>query len=393
MGTVLPAARRFDTIGHGYGLFAGALAITAVVALVAAEIVTCGLVTIFVVGAGVAMIGAGAQTKLELDDIPTGKLITGSGDVFINKRPAVRMYDLGVCMGMVLHPAPIAPSVVVEGAERVIANGKPLARSTMHLICGARIGVASPDVFVGGPTAQAFPGVQFLFADNIIMLLPFLGIALEAGVLAAIGAILQMTILNELVLKDIHDWLDRRYGVGTGDIVFGTILLGAGALGIRGGRPGRDIALDEKILLGRQKTPNSPGTSPIGDQRVLVGGHSPEILNNPNFRVLSEATNVDGTVTAKFQKVLQPASPGPPPVAEVLSKPKTSTLAPSNWSNADILRAGDQVAGTPPVMTRTGDGATLHRGTIDGIQWEVIRDATGQVTSSYPTGGNPTTTF
>jgi hypothetical protein len=142
--------------------------------------------------------------------------------------------------------------------------------------------------------------------------------------------------------------------------------------------------IDNKILFGEQKG-TTPGTA---DFRTIRGGHSPRILTDPNYQILSQTNNPDGTIVAKFQKLV---SPGPP---QVWSKTKTSTLAPSGWTDNDMLRAGDQVAKTPPVLPpRTSDGATLHRDTINGVQWEVIKDASGNVTSSYPTGGTPSTSF
>ncbi|MGL5941712.1 MAG: EndoU domain-containing protein [Waterburya sp.] len=141
--------------------------------------------------------------------------------------------------------------------------------------------------------------------------------------------------------------------------------------------------IDNKILLGEQKG-TTPGTA---DFRTIRGAHSPKILTDPNYQIISQTPNSDGTIVAKFKKLI---SPGPP--AE-WSKTKTSTLAPSSWSDSDILRAGDQIAKEPPIISRISDRATLHRGTVNSVQWEVIKDASGKVTSSYPTGGNPTINF
>ena len=147
--------------------------------------------------------------------------------------------------------------------------------------------------------------------------------------------------------------------------------------------------LDSKILHGRTAAPVVPGVAPTGEARRIIGAHSPEILGDPvNFNILSQTTNPDGTITAKFTKLV---SPGPPPV---YSKPKTSTLAPPGWTSGKILAAGDRVAATPavrgPRIWGTADGATLHIGTVNGVEWAVIKDASGRVTSSFPTGGQPT---
>ncbi len=153
-------------------------------------------------------------------------------------------------------------------------------------------------------------------------------------------------------------------------------------------------AINVKILYGEQPKPHAPGTTPIGQEREIIGAHSPRILTDPNFKVHSQTMNPDGTTSVRFRKILQKASPGPPPVAEVLSKTKFSNLAPSSWSDVDIIRAGKKVAKTPPVLgPRATDGATLHRDIVNGVQWEVIKNSSKRITSSFPTGGTPMTNF
>ena len=146
--------------------------------------------------------------------------------------------------------------------------------------------------------------------------------------------------------------------------------------------------IDSKILHGEQPNPHPPGTAPVGNQRRIIGGHSPDILTHPNFQIISQTTNSDGTITAKFRKLLNSGSP------PVWSKPKTSTLAPPGWTQDDILRAGDAIAKEPIHLgPRTSDGATLHIGDVNGVKWVVIKDNTGKVTSSYPSGGSVPTSF
>lgn len=68
---------------------------------------------------------------------------------------------------------------------------------------------------------------------------------------------------------------------------------------------------------------------------------------------------------------------------------KKSSLAPDSWSDDKIIDATNQVACTNPLAIRLQDRATLHRQTIDSVDWVVIKDALGNVISSYPTGGQP----
>ncbi|MGA9770394.1 MAG: DUF4157 domain-containing protein [Blastocatellia bacterium] len=141
--------------------------------------------------------------------------------------------------------------------------------------------------------------------------------------------------------------------------------------------------IDNKILYGEPKATPPPGTPPTGVAREIRGAHSPQILSDPDFNILSKTTNADGTIEVRFNKLL---SKGPPPV---YSKTKSSsTLAPLSWSDNVILEAGDKVAKSSPVRVAP-DGRTLHLQKVDGIEWCVIKDNSGTITSSFPTGGNP----
>jgi hypothetical protein len=138
----------------------------------------------------------------------------------------------------------------------------------------------------------------------------------------------------------------------------------------------------EKILYGeRVPNPNSPG----GLSNKLIGAHSPKIKSRPDFEVEVLCNNSDGTTSVKLVKLFPDGS---------ISKIKKSTLAPDSWSDDKIIDTTNQVARTSPVATSSrGDGSTLHRQIVDGVEWEVIKDSSGNVTSSYPTGGTPTTIF
>ena len=127
----------------------------------------------------------------------------------------------------------------------------------------------------------------------------------------------------------------------------------------------------EKILNGEPK-PKNP--------KEIRGGHSAKIRSDPEYQVQEISKNPDGTSVVKYKKRLSDGS---------MSKPKKSTLAPESWNDEKIIEVTDDVADSPPVATSPG-GSTLHRGTVDGVQWEVIKDSSGEITSSYPTGGNPT---
>ncbi len=152
--------------------------------------------------------------------------------------------------------------------------------------------------------------------------------------------------------------------------------------------------LDSKILRGEPRAPTPPGMAPVGQmQRGIRGVHSASIINDTtNFQVVVLANNADGTIWVKLKKLLYTDPSG----TQTWSTWKRSTLAPASWAERDILAAGDRVAAMPPISgPRTwgsADGAFMHRGMVNGVQWEVIKDATGRVISSYPTGGTPAPT-
>lgn len=125
----------------------------------------------------------------------------------------------------------------------------------------------------------------------------------------------------------------------------------------------------EKILNGHRKNPN---------KNELIGGHSPEITNaNPNYAVEDVLLNEDGTRKVKFTTQFSDGK---------LAKVKTSTLFPGGWSEDKIIASIKNIGDTPSIGVRSRDGATLHRGVIDGVQIEVIKIG-DTVTSGYPTGG------
>ncbi|MDR9855920.1 EndoU domain-containing protein [Paenibacillus sp. VCA1] len=130
--------------------------------------------------------------------------------------------------------------------------------------------------------------------------------------------------------------------------------------------------MKEKILLGQRKDPA---------KNELIGGHSPEITNShPNYAVEDVSINADGTKKVKFTTQFPDGN---------LSKIKTSTLFPESWSDEKIIDSIARIGDTPKIGERIRDGATLHRGIVDGVQVEVIKIG-DDVVSGYPTGGGAT---
>ncbi len=70
------------------------------------------------------------------------------------------------------------------------------------------------------------------------------------------------------------------------------------------------------------------------------------------------------------------------------SKLKKSTIFPETWSDTDIINSINQIGDTEAIGVRMRDQTTLHRGTVNGVQIEVMKIGS-YTTSGYPTGGYP----
>lgn len=129
--------------------------------------------------------------------------------------------------------------------------------------------------------------------------------------------------------------------------------------------------MENKILYGERSNGNK-----------LIGGHSPQINNaNPNYAVEVMSENADGTKMVKFTTQFSDGN---------LAKIKTSTLFPEKWSNQNIIDSIKTVSDTPTIGVR--DNLTLHRGIVNGVEIDVIKEGNNAV-SGYPTGGKLTPGF
>ncbi|WP_145335135.1 WXG100 family type VII secretion target [Paenibacillus xylanexedens] len=125
--------------------------------------------------------------------------------------------------------------------------------------------------------------------------------------------------------------------------------------------------METKILEGQRKVPRN----------ILIGGHSPNINNNNNnYAVEVIRNNADGTKYVLFTKQFEDGN---------ISKLKHSTLFPDWWSEGKIIESIKSVGDTPAISSRLRDRATWHRGKIDGVEIDVIKDG-NNLSSGYPTG-------
>ena len=195
-----------------------------------------------------------------------------------------------------------------------------------------------------------------------------------------VGSIVTQKLLNE---DGEIDW-----GVAIAEAGFSAVTAG---LAWKERRSVRGVGGGGEALKGPGKTNISPemeikileGQRKVKHQNEVIGGHSPNIVNNdnPNFAVEIINTNPDGTVNVKYVKGF--------PDGGVSKIKNNNTLFPNTWSDESIIKGIKTVGDTPPIGFRQRDGATLHRDIINGVQIEVIKVGS-DVTSGYPTGGDST---
>ena len=139
--------------------------------LAALEIGTAGLATPLVIAIGVGVaVGSGALMEASgmndaIDDgaksvanslVPPeikGKIASGSGNVYVNDKPAARAakpgdLDTVACTD---HPG---PQMIADGSGSVYINDQPAARVGDKTTCDGTIAEGSDNVFIGGGTQR-----------------------------------------------------------------------------------------------------------------------------------------------------------------------------------------------------------------------------------------------
>lgn len=125
-----------------------------------------------------------------------------------------------------------------------------------------------------------------------------------------------------------------------------------------------------KILHGRMK----------GHDKV-VGVHFASMLNTSDFRILSQQTNSNGTIDVEFKWWN----------GQVWTKPKSSTLAPRNWTEDDIKNVTNETAHPQQAVLVTSTKFTSYlkivslKGSGD-ILWRVVANDNNNIIASYPLG-------
>ncbi|WCM60001.1 EndoU domain-containing protein [Paenibacillus polymyxa] len=134
----------------------------------------------------------------------------------------------------------------------------------------------------------------------------------------------------------------------------------------------------EQKILGGERIPGKNG---------IRGGHSPNVVNdsNSNYAVEVLRENPDRSKFVQFYHQFPDGT---------LAKLKKSTVFPDSWSDEKIIGSTKKISDTPAVGSRTSDGVTttLHSGTVDGVEIDVIKEGKN-ITAGYPVGGKPTPGF
>lgn len=128
----------------------------------------------------------------------------------------------------------------------------------------------------------------------------------------------------------------------------------------------------EKILWGTLRQPGS---------NALIGGHFRGLISHPDYSteiVGSSAVN-PACLRVKFIKLL-------PGGAVSNIKSPASTLFPRGWSEAQIIKAIEELAANPAsVVMQTSNNSAKMRGQIRGISIEVLVEGPGgKITAGYP---------
>ena len=129
----------------------------------------------------------------------------------------------------------------------------------------------------------------------------------------------------------------------------------------------------EKILYG-VADPNHPGQ--------FMGGHSPRVLKTSHFHVsVFLAPEKNGVIRVNARMLLAGDLRSPE-----FSKYRYVTLAPTGWSDSDIVAAICAAAKDRYLIRLTPPARSLHAARVNGVVWAVIKSTNvgGVVVTAFP---------
>lgn len=265
------AARLDDPIEHSSalgGLLAG-LAVGAAAVLAGVLIVgTGGLAAVAMVGAGAAA-GAGLGQligSLSFACHEAGQIKSGSGNVYINGKPAARAHlDKVACDQHDIK-------VLAQGSSTVYVNGVPAARVGDKSACDGKISSGSANVFIGGETetTDAIDPEVPVVLERAIM-----GLGLAAAFVLASPVVVIAGLVGGIAGGLGGDWLGGRlFGQGSDEqkiMAFSGALLGGG-LGTKGGK-----WFDARYTIESQGLGSNLGNISIKPRAALTAEQTPTL--------------------------------------------------------------------------------------------------------------------
>ncbi|WP_454718786.1 RHS repeat-associated core domain-containing protein [Caulobacter segnis] len=239
MEAALAAARVGDQIEHSNAmlgfLIGAAVGLAVGVALLGAVVAApftgglslcAGVAAVAALGGIVAGVGAGAMAGGILGglmSVPSGPIITGSLNVFVNGIPAARgVLDVAACIkhGQV-------PKRIAQGSKTVGINSLPAARKGDKTECDGTIAAGSPNVFIGAepgtflPISPEIP--EWMSSTAKWMMIIGGAVALGAGLfgaalggLAAVGA-----FVGNVALGVVSSVAGKMIGGSIGEALWG----------------------------------------------------------------------------------------------------------------------------------------------------------------------------
>ncbi|CBM09907.1 PAAR domain-containing protein [Ralstonia solanacearum] len=293
MSALLAAARLGDPVAHtaskGWmmaGLIAGAL-------IGAAAVVVTGgaaLTLVAAVAAGAAAGGGLGEVLGTMSWAPrhiTGSLISGSFNVFVNGRPAVRAHlSQGICSD---HPG--SPQLVAQGSSTVFINGQPAARMEDMLTCSAVISAGSSNVFIGGATVTT---------DDISPEIPgwvnwtLLAVGVAAAAILAGPLVAALGTVGGIAGGEAGSWLGGKF-FGDGSDGQKWSMLGGSLLGGFAGAKGAGMLRSGRV----PKVPLSENTGTPSRSVALLTEADParEVMGPATMSHPAEITQMRGSLS------------------------------------------------------------------------------------------------
>ncbi|MDQ0018550.1 PAAR domain-containing protein [[Curtobacterium] plantarum] len=394
------AAREQDEVAHtaskGWmiaGLIGGAI-------LGAAAVVVTGgaaLVVVSAAAAGACAAGGVGEVLGSMSWAPrhnTGKLLSGSPNVFTNSRAAIRAHlSKGDCNE---HSGSL--QLVAEGSDKVFINNFPAARIGDRLTCSAEISGGSANVFIGGGKLQT---------DDINPEIPgwvnwlMMGIGTAAVAVLASPAIALLGLAGAMGGGYAGNWVGGRlFGEGSDEQKW-SMLVGSFVGGAFGGKGGmkfdawRAVKTGENVevvpeVVAEPVVPKMPLSEAVGKAQAdewIAAGRANALSNNAVKSAMLTDDQVGalyGYTTNEGYTALNPALRGQTPLTPELeafaahAKDGLSKLPPyKGLSYRGINSLPEEVLAKNQPGNIVSDGAFMSTSSNEPFQGNILIKVNG----------------